>query len=119
MQILNRTSLIRGRNNLPLAFDYYIPKLNVVIEFDERQHFTPLRAVSLRAYPYDAILGFDKLRWMQLSEQIRAGDNSPLWRDEQRAFYDAIRDIMVPRIGLRPVIRIFEEDVNWEKSNAS
>lgn len=114
-----RNITIRGRNNLPLAFDYYIPKLKVVIEFDERQHFTPLRAASLCAYPNNVPLGFDKSRWIQLSEQIRAGDNSPLWRDEQRAFYDAIRDIMAPRIGLRPVIRIFEEDVKWEQSDAS
>lgn len=114
-----RNITIRGRKNLSLAFDYYIPKLNVAIEFDERQHFTPLRASSLRAYPNGAALGFDKLRWIELSEQIRAGDNSPLWRDEQRAFYDAIRDIMAPRIGLRPVIRIFEEDVKWEKCDAA
>lgn len=115
----HRNITIRGRKNLPLAFDFYLPGINLVIEFDERQHFSPLRAASLLAYPNNVALGFDKTRWRQLSEQIRAGDNSPLWRDEQRAFYDSIRDIMAPRIGLRPVIRIFEEDVKWEQSGDS
>ncbi len=66
-----------------------------------------LYAASLRAYPTDILLGFDKKRWIQLADEIRAGDNSPVYRDEQRAFYDSIRDIMAAKIGLRPVVRIF------------
>lgn len=106
---------MKGQFNRQLAFDFYVPKVDLVIEFDERQHFTPLRAASLLAYPDGVELGFDRQRWIDLSEQIRAGDNSPIYRDEQRAFYDSIRDISVPRWGLRPVVRIFEEDVIWEK----
>jgi hypothetical protein len=110
-----RSLSIRGCKNRPLAFDFFLPKLNMAIEFDERQHFTPLRAAALRVYPKEALLGFERVRWIELSETIRAGDNSPAYRDEQRAFYDAIRDIMIPRIGLKPLIRIFEDDVHWEK----
>jgi very-short-patch-repair endonuclease len=105
---------VQGQKNYKLAFDFYIPKLKLAIEFDEKQHFTPLRAVALKAYPADINLGFDKQRWIALSEQIRAGDNSPIYRDEQRAFYDAIRDILALQKGLNPVIRIFENDVAWE-----
>jgi hypothetical protein len=105
---------IQGKKNFVLAFDFFLPSVGVAIEFDERQHFTPLRAAALKAYPSKINLGFEKERWIQLSEQIRAGDNSPIYRDEQRAFYDSIRDILAPRVGLKPVVRIFEDDVQWE-----
>lgn len=109
---------VQGKMNWLLAFDFFLPRIGVVVEFDERQHFTPLRATALKAYPTEIELGFDKARWIQLSEEIRAGDNSPIYRDEQRAFYDAIRDITVSKVGLKPVVRIFEEDVQWEKEEA-
>jgi hypothetical protein len=44
-----------------------------------------------------------------------AGDNDPAWRDEQRALYDSIRDLLVAQVGLLPVIRVFEDDVHWER----
>jgi len=110
----HRQISIQGKKHYVLAFDFFLPRVGVAIEFDERQHFTPLRAIALRAYPSEIILCFDKGRWIQLSEQIRAGDNSPIYRDEQRAFYDSIRDILAPKMGLKPVVRIFEEDVPWE-----
>lgn len=110
---------IQGKKNWVLAFDFFLPRIGVAIEFDERQHFTPLRATALRAYPSKTKLGFDKERWIQLSEQIRAGDNSPIYRDEQRAFYDSVHDILAPRMGLKPVVRIFEEDVKWENDQST
>jgi hypothetical protein len=111
----HRGIAVQGKINWVLAFDFFLPRIGVVIEFDERQHFTPLRATALKYYPTDMALGFDRARWIRLSEEIRAGDNSPIYRDEQRAFYDSVRDITVSRVGLKPVVRIFEEDVQWEK----
>ena len=111
----HRNITISGRKNYKLRCDYYLPEVKLIVEFDERQHFTPLRATSLQSYPSDISLGFQKARWVQLSNRIQAGDNSPIYRDEQRAFYDSIRDIIAPKIGLKPVVRIFEEDVLWEK----
>jgi hypothetical protein len=110
---------IQGKKHWVLAFDFFLPRIGVAIEYDERQHFTPLRATALRAYPSKIKLGFDKERWIQLSEEIRAGDNSPIYRDEQRAFYDSVRDILAPRMGLKPVVRIFEEDVKWESDQST
>lgn len=107
--------IIKWNANAKLSFDFYIPAKNIVIEFDERQHFTLPRAASLRTYPKSITLGFDKEKWVRLCEEINAGDNSPAYRDEQRAFYDSIRDIMAPRTGIKPVIRIYETDVLWEK----
>ena len=110
---------VKGKKNYKLSCDFFLPDVNLVIEFDERQHFTLLRAASLAAYPNDVKLGFDAQRWMDLSFQIQAGDNSPIYRDEQRAFYDSLRDILAIHIGLKPVVRIFEEDVLWERGNYS
>lgn len=110
-----RNISVKGRKNYRLSCDFYLPDIHAIFEFDERQHFTLLRAASLRAYPSNIQLGFSLTRWIELSSTIQAGDNSPIYRDEQRAFYDSIRDILAPKIGLKPVVRIFEEDVFWEK----
>jgi hypothetical protein len=113
----SRNINIKGKKNLKLRCDYYIPDINLIIEFDENQHFTPLRAVSLKFYPENIKTGFDIKRWEQLCDQIKAGDNSPLYRDEQRAFYDSIRDIAAFRAGFPPLVRIYENDVLWEKES--
>jgi very-short-patch-repair endonuclease len=114
-----RGMTVKGQPRRLLSFDYYLPSKKVVIEFDERQHFTLPRAASLQAYPDGKKLSFDKEKWIQLCHEINAGDNSPAYRDEQRAFYDAVRDIMASRIGLQPVVRIYEADVLWEKEGDS
>jgi hypothetical protein len=114
----HRSIAVQGRKGHRLAFDLFLEEVNLPIEYDERQHFTPLRAASLRSYPHSALLGFDRRKWIRLCEKIRAGDNSPAYRDEQRAFYDSVRDIVAPRVGLLPVMRVFEEDVIWEKDGA-
>lgn len=107
---------IKGKAGYKLAFDFFMTQVKLPLEFDERQHFTPLRAVSLQNYPVNVRLGFSRDEWIRLSKEIRAGDNSPVYRDEQRALYDSIRDLMAPQIGLLPVVRIFEEHVEWERN---
>jgi hypothetical protein len=106
---------IQGRKNHVLRCDFYLPAHRMIIEFDERQHFTLPRAASLRAYPTTVPLGFDKERWIALCEEIQAADNDPFYRDEQRAFYDSIRDIVAPKMGFKPVVRIFEQDIYGRK----
>jgi len=34
---------LRGSNQIPLEFDFYIPSKNLLIEFDGRQHFEPVQ----------------------------------------------------------------------------
>ncbi len=106
---------VEGKMGRKLSFDMFLPKVGILIEFDERQHFTPARAASLQAYPASLRLGFDCNRWIRLCEEIRAGDNDPKYRDEQRAFYDTLRDLAPARLGFPPLVRIFEEDVRWER----
>ena len=100
----------------PLACDFFIPSKNLIIEYDERQHFTEQRAESLAHYPLDLNLGFDKDKWCEACENIKATDNDPIYRDEQRAFYDSVRDILAARNGMT-LIRIKDGDYDWESES--
>ena len=98
--------------------DIYLPKHKLIIEFDEDQHMTLMRAASLKAYPENISLGYDKQRWIELSEIIQAGDNAQKLTDEKRAFYDSVRDIMSVKLGYKPIVRIYEKDVKWNTNEA-
>ncbi len=93
--------------------DLYIPKPGFVVELDESQHFTEPRKVALSAYPNDLSVGFDIERWITLCDTIRAKDNNPEYRDEQRAWYDALRDILPVVNGLGPTVRIYMKSQPW------
>jgi hypothetical protein len=114
-----RNREVQGKKDLQLSFDYYLPSIGVLIEFDETQHFTSLRSVALRSYPLQVKTGFDKNRWIALADKINAKDNDPPHRDEQRAFYDSVRDILAPLLGFKPVVRIFQDDVRWEEGDTT
>ena len=101
----------------PLACDFFAPSKNLIIEYDERQHFTIQRAESLSCYPSDLYVGFDIGKWRKSCESIRAVDTDPIYRDEQRAFYDSTRDILAARNGMT-LIRIKHGDVDWNASNS-
>jgi len=101
-----------------LKVDYYIPSRNLIIEYDERQHFTEPRAITLRHYPANIQLGFDQNRWLTESERIQAKDPTPPDRDETRAFYDTLRDILATRHGMT-VVRMKDKDYDWTRHDAS
>lgn len=90
-----------------LHCDIFIPSEKLVVEIDEAQHFTRPRALSLGAYPRSAPVGFSKREWIRRSLETDARDNDPPYRDEQRAFRDAMRDLLLPLHGFKPVRRIF------------
>jgi len=100
-----------------LACDFFVSSKNLIIEYDERQHFTIQRAESLSCYPSDLYVGFDINEWRKSCESIRAVDIDPIYRDEQRAFYDSTRDILAARNGMT-LIRIKHGDVDWNTSNS-
>lgn len=93
--------------------DFFIPKPGFILEFDESQHFTKPRSVALTKYPKDLKLGFDKEKWIKRCLEIKAEDNNPPYRDEQRAWYDALRDFLPTIKGLKPTIRLFANDFVW------
>jgi hypothetical protein len=106
------TDFIRAKR-LP-ACDFYIPDPGFVLEFDESQHFTPLRQMSLGLYPESIEYGFDRERWKELCAKIKAKDNDPPYRDEQRAWYDTLRDFLPQLIpGLKSTVRLFAKDHKW------
>ena len=74
--------------------DVYIPSRKIVIETDETQHFTYPRYVALSNYPTSVSIGYDLDWYMQACKSKRAVDNDPEYRDEQRAWYDTIRDFL-------------------------
>ena len=101
-----------------LACDFFIPSENLIIEYDENQHFTEQRAESLAHYPSNQNLSFNKDKWREACANIKATDNDPLYRDEQRAFYDSVRDILAARNGI-PLIRIKHGDYDWKSASGT
>jgi len=95
-----------------LRCDLYVPGYNLLIEYDERQHFTIPRAIGLELYPEELQLGFDRNEWIETCRRIRATDPLPVYRDEQRAFYDSIRDILAAENGIG-VIRFQHGTQDW------
>lgn len=100
-----------------LRCDFTIPDERLIVEYDERQHFTTQRAEALKLYPSTLLLGFDRLEWIRVCEAIRARDPSPPHRDEQRAFYDSLRDVLAAANGYR-LVRFCEGDFDWSGTGA-
>lgn len=87
--------------------DIYIPGEHRIVELDEVRHFTELRAVALKNYPKELTIAFDKEEYADYCNQIKMKDNDPPCRDEQRAWYDTLRDFLPSIDGkYKPVIRI-------------
>jgi copper chaperone CopZ len=94
--------------------DYFVPNPGFVVEFDESQHFTAPRKISLQNYPRNLKVGFSLSKWGALCDKINAKDNDPLYRDEQRAWYDTLRDFLPGLNGnLEPTIRLYSEEMQW------
>jgi len=93
--------------------DFFIPNPGFMVEFDESQHFTLPRKITLENYPEELKLGFDCESWIKLCEKINAKDNDPPYRDEQRAWYDTVRDFLPTIKGLNPTIRLFASNFVW------
>ena len=93
--------------------DFFLPDQKMIVEFDESQHFTEPRKIALSRYPSDLNNGFSRDAWMRHCNEIRAYDNDPPFRDEQRAWYDTLRDFIPEANGIRPTVRLFARDMAW------
>lgn len=93
--------------------DFFVPNPGFVVEFDESQHFTESRRIALESYPEKLDLGFDMEKWIELCTRIKAKDNDPPYRDEQRAWYDTLRDFLPIVKALKPTVRLFAKDCIW------
>ena len=101
------------RTRMLAGCDYWVPDPGFIVEFDESQHFTSLRKLALDVYADGHPLGFAAGRWMELCEQHDARDNDPPFRDEQRAWYDTLRDLVPSTKGMQPTVRLYARDRVW------
>lgn len=94
-----------------------------ILEVDEKQHFNPYRARTLQHYREKVPLAFDPDVWIQVAERktrLEGGGfgvpKPPLFpgdggRHRQRAFRDALCDILPPENGWLPTLRIAHFEV--------
>jgi len=93
--------------------DFFVPELSLIVEFDESQHFTTLRGLALSLYPQDREFGFSLPKWSGLCAALHRHDNRPFYRDEQRAWYDSIRDFAQLIWGRGRTVRLYAGDRIW------
>lgn len=92
---------------------YFIPDPPFIVELDESQHFTRPRLVTLALYPDNFKSGFSLSHWQELCRQIDAQDDQPFDRDERRAWYDTLRDLVPSIHQFKPTVRLYAEDFAW------
>jgi hypothetical protein len=95
--------------------DFFVPDPGFIVEFDESQHFTEPRKVALAHYPADFPTGFSRETWMKRCDEIHSCDNDPPFRDEQRAWYDTLRDFLAACKGFQPTVRLYAGEREWCK----
>lgn len=93
--------------------DFHITDPPFILEFDESQHFSRPRLATLALYPDDLPLGFSARRWQELCREINAIDSSPIDRDERRAWYDTLRDLVPLLHGFLPTVRLYAGELQW------
>lgn len=93
--------------------DFFLPEQGMIVEFDESQHFTEPRKIAFSHYPSDLDIGFSLEAWMKHCDEIDAHDNDPPFRDEQRAWYDTMRDFIPEIKGYQPTARLYSRDMEW------
>lgn len=111
-----RGDITFAKKNIKLRCDFFCEREKLIIEYDERQHFSEARKISLLSYP-DIPLYFDKQLWIQGCSDINAKDNHPFNRDEARAYYDSCRDIEAIKHGYK-LVRIMHGQVDFEADGA-
>jgi hypothetical protein len=99
--------------------DYFISDPPFIVEFDESQHFSRARLITLANYPENFPLGFSPSRWQELCRDIDAKDDKPFDRDERRAWYDTLRDLVPCVHVFRPTVRLYAGDYQWCALNAA
>ena len=93
--------------------DFFISDPPFILEFDESQHFSRARLITLQLYPKMMPLGFSLSHWQELCREINAQDHEPIDRDERRAWYDTMRDMVPIVYGFKPTVRLYAGDHEW------
>ena len=93
--------------------DYFVAEPPFIVEFDENQHFSRPRLATLANYPQTIAVGFSIQRWQNLCRGIDAVDDTPIDRDERRAWYDSLRDLLPLVHGFWPTRRLYAGDFQF------
>ncbi|QOD04363.1 hypothetical protein [Pseudarthrobacter sp. BIM B-2242] len=112
-----------AKRTTALPGDFIHLPTGTMIEIDEVQHFTSYRMRTFAHYPADASLGFDSDEYVNLCKKYcrtadayrlnkAASGFGPGGRQRQRAYNDALRDLVIPAMGQPPLIRIAAPDGN-------
>lgn len=112
-----------AKRPIALPGDFIHPPTGTMIEVDEVQHFTTFRLQTFAHYPQDVSLDFDSDEYVDLCRKYcRTADKyrldkaasgfGPGGRQRQRAYNDALRDLVIPAMGKPPLIRIPAPDGN-------
>lgn len=109
----NYVDFVRSKKLKPV--DFFVPAYNLIVEFDESQHFSELRKITLENYPDSLKIGYDKSKWMKLCQKLNKKDPDPkcIFRDEQRAWFDTLRDFAPIICDLKPTIRLYASEYPW------
>ena len=105
-----------AKKNVTLRCDFVCESRKLIVEYDERQHFSEARRLSLLSYQ-DIPTVYDRKLWIQACADTQAKDNQPENRDEIRAYYDSVRDIEAAKHGYS-LIRIMHGQINFLASDA-
>lgn len=106
-----------AKENYKLKCDFVCDSKRVIFEYDERQHFSMARKIALESYVDSVDMYYDAQLWIKACGDINAKDNSPVNRDEVRAFYDSVRDIEATKNGYY-LIRIMHGGFDWSREEA-
>ena len=122
MKVCQDLSSYRGdttfaKKNVTLRCDFVCESRKLIIEYDERQHFSEARRVALEAYKEIPVF-FDRGLWIGACRDIGARDNVPFNRDEVRAYYDSVRDIACWQNGYK-LVRIMHGQVDFNQEGAT
>ena len=114
----NASALATKRGGNPPTPDLIHVPTGRIIEVDEVQHFTTARGETFDHYPSDTPLGFDDTEYRDLittwhpkadrafAHKVSTDFPQVGGRQAQRAYNDALRDLLAPVFTHHPVIRI-------------
>lgn len=119
--------LAMRRPGQALLGDFRHRESGTLIEVDTWQHFNHYRLIALNMYPPKVHLGFDLneyrslcRQWAPRSDHYRPDSASIVFGDagdalqRQRAYEDALRDLVTPAMGRPPVVRVPANDGDGE-----
>lgn len=95
--------------------DVFIDPPGFIVELDESQHFTMPRMIALENYPADLEIGYDRQAYLRRCRELSRNDSRPAHRDEQRAWYDTLRDFapVISSTVKEPTKRIWLGGYKW------